>query len=121
MYPASCAIGIANELDPETRARIDLSNPMRVQRAWEVQAQTGTGIATWQDATPPPLVPLDRALPLQIVSDPDWLNARIETRFERMLASGLFEEARDGAPAEMPTAEEYERLRARYLREREPG
>jgi len=47
-------------LDPETCARIDLANPRRVQRAWEVQAATGRGLAEWQDATPPPLLPRSR-------------------------------------------------------------
>ena len=34
------------ELDPETLARIDRRNPMRVQRAWEVLTATGRGLRT---------------------------------------------------------------------------
>lgn len=41
------------ELDPETRARIDRNNPMRVQRAWEVLRATGRGLASWQAQTGP--------------------------------------------------------------------
>ncbi|MCS5603446.1 MAG: tRNA (adenosine(37)-N6)-dimethylallyltransferase MiaA, partial [Paracoccus sp.] len=42
-------------LDARTRDRIDLRNPARVQRAWEVWRATGRGLAEWQADTPPPL------------------------------------------------------------------
>lgn len=51
------------EIDAETRARIDTRNPMRVQRAWEVQRATGRGLAAWQDDTPPRACPLPTAKP----------------------------------------------------------
>ncbi|WP_416374653.1 tRNA (adenosine(37)-N6)-dimethylallyltransferase MiaA [Marinovum sp.] len=82
------------EIDAETRARIDVRNPMRVQRAWEVQRATGRGLASWQDATPPPLLPLARAHALRVDVERDWLNARIARRFDQMLALGALEEAR---------------------------
>lgn len=82
------------DLDPETLARIDRRNPMRVQRAWEVQRATGRGLAAWQDDTPPPLLPLARAQPLLIDAEKEWLNARIARRFDAMLAGGALEEAR---------------------------
>lgn len=85
---------MAGALDPDTRARIDLRNPMRVQRAWEVQTQTGRGLAAWQDDTAPPLVPLASALPLLLSADREWLAARIAARFEAMLAAGALDEAR---------------------------
>lgn len=86
-------------LDSATRARIDIQNPMRVQRAWEVAQNTGRGLADWQDDTPPP----DLALPActAIVFDTtsgatkDWLNARIARRFDQMIAQGALEEARE--------------------------
>ena len=81
-------------LDPATLARIDQQNPMRVQRAWEVQRTTGRGLASWQDDTPPPLLPLHRAQPLLIDAPRDWLTPRIERRFDAMLAGGALEEAR---------------------------
>lgn len=82
------------ELDPETAARIDRQNPARIQRAWEVQAATGRGLAAWQDATPPPLLPLAGAAALVIDAPRDWLRARIARRFDKMLAHGALEEAR---------------------------
>ncbi|MCM2562455.1 tRNA (adenosine(37)-N6)-dimethylallyltransferase MiaA [Lutimaribacter sp. EGI FJ00015] len=81
-------------LDPDTAARIDRQNPMRVQRAWEVQRNTGRGLASWQDDTPPPLLPLDRATPLLVEAGKEWLNARIARRFDAMLAQGALDEAR---------------------------
>ncbi|MEI4231535.1 tRNA (adenosine(37)-N6)-dimethylallyltransferase MiaA [Roseovarius sp. D22-M7] len=81
-------------LDPDTRARIDLQNPMRVQRAWEVQRTTGQGLAAWQDATPAPLLPLAACQPLLLEADTDWLGARIARRFDRMLAAGALDEVR---------------------------
>ncbi|MEM8959256.1 MAG: tRNA (adenosine(37)-N6)-dimethylallyltransferase MiaA [Pseudomonadota bacterium] len=89
---------LAAALDPDTRAGIDLQNPMRVQRAWEVQAQTGRGLAAWQRDTAPPLLPLENALPILLTADRDWLAARIAARFEVMLADGALEEARAMMP-----------------------
>ncbi|MCA8883222.1 MAG: tRNA (adenosine(37)-N6)-dimethylallyltransferase MiaA [Rhodobacteraceae bacterium] len=81
-------------LDADTKARIDLQNPMRVQRAYEVLVQTGRGLARWQDATPPPLLPPAAAACWLIGADPAWLNARIDRRFDAMMAAGALEEAR---------------------------
>ena len=82
------------ELDPETAARIDRHNPMRVQRAWEVLRATGRGLASWQAATGAPPVPLDQAEALVLVPDVPWLDARIARRFRVMLDAGALEEAR---------------------------
>lgn len=86
------------EIDAATRARIDPDNPMRVQRAWEVQTATGRGLASWQDDTPPPILPLDEALALRVDAERDWLNARIARRFDQMLAQGALDEARANLP-----------------------
>jgi len=82
------------EIDANTAERIDRQNPVRVQRAWEVQRTTGRGLAAWQDGTPPALLPLARAQPLVVEADRDWLRARIARRFDAMLAKGVLEEAR---------------------------
>ncbi|NDR55073.1 tRNA (adenosine(37)-N6)-dimethylallyltransferase MiaA [Aliiruegeria sabulilitoris] len=82
------------ELDPETRARIDIANPARVQRAWEVLRATGKGLAPWQDETPPALLPLDAAQAFVLEAPRDWLTPRIERRFGLMIAAGALEEAR---------------------------
>lgn len=82
------------DLDPETVARIDTQNPMRVQRAWEVLTATGRGLAAWQRDTAPPLLPLQAAQPLVLQADRDWLAERIDRRFDLMIAGGALEEAR---------------------------
>ncbi|MGR3491325.1 MAG: tRNA (adenosine(37)-N6)-dimethylallyltransferase MiaA [Shimia sp.] len=89
---------LAMALDAETRAKIDLANPMRVQRAWEVLRATGRGLARWQSETPPPLLALGNSQPLLLMADKAWLNHRIGLRFDRMLTSGALEEARMIAP-----------------------
>lgn len=81
-------------LDPETTAKIDLQNPMRVQRAYEVWRTTGRSLATWQAETPAPDMPLAGVLPIVMQADKNWLNARIERRFDLMLEQGALAEAK---------------------------
>lgn len=84
--------GMLAELDPDTAARIDSLNPVRVQRAWEVQQSTGRGLASWQDDTPPPLMPPAACARLVLQADRDWLTDRISRRFDRMIANGALAE-----------------------------
>jgi tRNA dimethylallyltransferase len=86
------------ELDPESAARIDRQNPMRVQRAWEVLRATGEGIARWQDRTGPPLLPLARAKALVLSPPREVLGARIDRRFAAMMEAGLMDEVAGNAP-----------------------
>jgi len=92
------------ELDRATAARIDRLNPVRIQRAWEVQAATGRGLAAWQDETPAPLLPLTACSALLIETDRDRLAARIDARFAAMLGAGALEEARAVLPFWNPAA-----------------
>ncbi len=85
-------------LDPRTAQTIDLANPARVRRAWEVRAATGRGLADWHDRTGPPLLDASRALRLRIDAPPDWLSRRIALRFDAMLAGGALDEVRDAWP-----------------------
>ncbi len=66
---------------------------MRVQRAWEVLTNTGRSLADWQDATPAPLLSSKNATCITLNAPKDWLNARIETRFDQMLEHGALDEA----------------------------
>ncbi len=92
------------ELDDVTRSRIDLANPMRVQRAWEVQRSTGQGLAAWHASTPPPLLPLSAAQPILLDAPREWLNGRIAARFAQMLQAGALDEARAALPGWDPAA-----------------
>ncbi len=94
---------LLDEIDAATAARIDRLNPVRIQRAWEVQRSTGRGLAAWQDDTPAPLLPLAHAETVLIEADRDWLGARIDRRFDGMLANGALEEVRANLPDWTPS------------------
>ena len=95
--------GMIADLDTMTRARIDLKNPVRVQRAWEVLQATGRGIAAWQADTPPPLIAPGDCQRIVITSDRDWLAERIAARFRIMLDQGALDEVRAMLPHWDPT------------------
>ncbi|TBN43918.1 tRNA (adenosine(37)-N6)-dimethylallyltransferase MiaA [Paracoccus subflavus] len=86
------------DLDPATRSRIDIRNPARVQRAWEVLAATGRGLADWQADMPPPLIAPDQAQRIVLTADRDWLANRIARRFDLMLEQGALDEVRTMLP-----------------------
>ncbi|SNR39859.1 tRNA (adenosine(37)-N6)-dimethylallyltransferase MiaA [Puniceibacterium sediminis] len=90
------------DLDAETLSRIDIRNPMRVQRAWEVQTLTGRGISAWQDDTPPPLLPLNQTQAFVVDLPKDILNTRIANRFAQMIDQGALDEARANLPGYDP-------------------
>lgn len=96
---------LLSEIDSLTAARIDQQNPMRVQRAWEVQHQTGRGLAEWQDATPPPILPLSQTHAFVVQAPKDWLNDRINLRFDLMMQAGALDEARAMLPRWNPAAQ----------------
>jgi tRNA dimethylallyltransferase len=80
--------------DPETHARIDLANPMRVQRAWEVLIGTGRGLAEWHAAGARPLLPGADAIRIVLLPETSILNSNIERRFRVMLEEGALDEVR---------------------------
>lgn len=97
MRTAGAAAMLA-DLDAETAARIDPANPARIQRAWEVQRATGTGLAAWQRRTAAPLLPPGAAETFVLDAPRDWLAARIDRRFAAMLAEGALDEVRAVLP-----------------------
>lgn len=90
-------------LDPETLARIDTRNRARVQRAWEVLKLTGESLTVWQSRTGAPNLPLSSATAIVLRPDKAWLNTRISSRFDAMLADGALEEARLNLPGWDPS------------------
>lgn len=78
------------ELDAETRTRIDLANPRRVQRAWDVLLATGRGLASWQADTPPPLLREWTGFVVDV--DTNTLNNNITLRLHDMVAQGALAE-----------------------------
>jgi tRNA dimethylallyltransferase len=92
------------DIDARTASRIDRANPMRVQRAWEVQRATGRGLADWQDDTGAPI--LDHMAAEAIVLSPErnHLADRIERRFDAMIAAGAIDEVSALLPEWAPEA-----------------
>ena len=81
-------------LDPDAAARLEPGDAQRIQRALEIVRLTGQPLAhsyARRGMTPPPF----RLLPIALVpSDRSVLHARIERRFDHMLAAGLIDEVR---------------------------
>ena len=80
--------------DPGTAAVIDLANPARTQRAWEVLAATGIGFRQWHQSATRPLLPVAGTLAVVIDAPPAWLNPRIDRRFDDMIRAGAVDECR---------------------------
>ena len=89
-------------LDAATAAKTDLANLARVQRAWEVLRETGRGLADWQRDTPAPLLARSACAAFVFRPGVDWLNARIDRRFDLMMDQGALEEARAELPFWQP-------------------
>ncbi len=106
---------LVEALDEATRARLDLNNRARVQRAWEVQTATGRSISAWQNDTPPPALPLSHGTALALMPDVDWLNDRIAQRFDIMMEMGALEEARAMLPIWDPAAPSSKAIGAQEL------
>ena len=102
-------------LDHETRALIDLNNPRRVQRAWEVQQMTGEGMAAWHKRRTPPLLPAQDATCVVLDAPKDWLTPRIEQRFDLMMAAGALDEAREMHPNWDPNLQSSKAIGARWM------
>lgn len=92
------------ERDPATATAIDLANPMRVLRAWEVLETTGTGFAAWQARTAPPTLPLDQCMALVVAPERETLYAACDARFDQMLAQGALAEAATVKAMNLPPA-----------------
>lgn len=80
-------------LDPDYYARVDLRNPVRLQRALEVCLTAGrpySQVLADQQAAPRPF-----AIEMQVLSmEPAALRERIDRRVDRMMADGLLDEVR---------------------------
>ncbi|MES2857901.1 MAG: tRNA (adenosine(37)-N6)-dimethylallyltransferase MiaA [Pseudomonadota bacterium] len=83
-----------SRIDAVAAARIHATDAQRIQRALEVHRISGKAITEWQRA------PLRNRLPLKVLklalSPPlrEELHARIEARFDAMLAGGFLDEVR---------------------------
>jgi tRNA dimethylallyltransferase len=85
---------LLDSIDGETLVGIDNNNRARVQRAWEVQKETGESLKSWQKRTPSPLVQFNEVDAIVLNTPKKVLESRIVTRFDQMLKKGLVEEVR---------------------------
>jgi tRNA dimethylallyltransferase len=94
--------------DPATFARLDLQNPMRVQRAWEVLVATGRGLRDWQDERTLPVLRPDQCIRLVLSAESEFLKIAIRDRLDKMLEDGALSECADynacGYDAALPSA-----------------
>jgi tRNA dimethylallyltransferase len=79
--------------DPAMAARLRPTDPQRILRALEVLEATGESLASFQAARTPPLLDATETRALFLVTERAELKARIDQRFDAMLASGALEEA----------------------------
>ena len=84
---------LVGEIDEETAQKIDLNNPMRVQRAWEVLKSTGRGLSSWHNETQKPILDLNKCKAILVDGEVSLINRRISKRFDQMVDRGLFQEA----------------------------
>ena len=103
------------DFDEATRSKIDLQNPVRVARAWEVLQATGKSIVSWQADTPPPILNINKCDAILMHSSTHWLNERIKIRFEAMLNNGVLEEITENSQSWDPQLQSSQAIGATQL------
>jgi tRNA dimethylallyltransferase len=103
------------DFDEATRSKIDLQNPVRVARAWEVLQATGKSIVSWQADTPPPILNINKCDAILMHSSTHWLNERIKIRFEAMLDNGVLEEITENSQSWDPQLQSSQAIGATQL------
>ncbi len=88
---------VLQEKNPATLSKIDINNPVRLQRAWEVLISTGHGLDYWHSRPAPAPLALAHTTPLLLNSETSYTNARIDRRFDEMMQTGALEECRAAA------------------------
>lgn len=81
-----------SRVDPETAARLRPTDPQRLIRALEIFEAFQTPLARLQGARQPPLLDAARCQCVFLAPERPVLNARIDARFDRMIAAGAVEE-----------------------------
>jgi len=79
-------------LDPEATARLNPSDSTRIARALEVVVSTGKPLAAWQQQRQGGIGEQIALKPLILLPPRDWLYARCDKRFARMIELGAIEE-----------------------------
>jgi len=85
------------QVDPTTAARLAPADAQRIQRALEVYRLSGRPLSDWHAGSARAAGPPAAATWPLVALEPQsraWLHARIEQRFDAMLAAGLLDEVR---------------------------
>ena len=80
------------ERDPEMAGRLRPSDRLRIMRALEVVLATGRSLASFQGEREPGPLGEGRLLRLFVMPERDEVRARIDRRFEAMMAQGALDE-----------------------------
>lgn len=78
--------------DPAMAAKLRPSDPQRIVRALEVVDATGVSLSEWHGAAASPVLEPHEVIRLVVAPEREPLNAAIDARFDRMMASGAIEE-----------------------------
>ena len=89
---SSCLHALLAGRDPATAACLEPNDRQRVLRALEVLAATGRPLLEWQALPRRPRLDPGSTLGVFLAPDRAWLTARIDARFEAMLAAGALQE-----------------------------
>jgi tRNA dimethylallyltransferase len=81
-----------SERDPAAAERLKPRDRARIARALEVVEATGRALTDWHRDGLPPLLPRSEFRALFLAPERDQLYARIDARFDAMLAGGALEE-----------------------------
>ena len=81
-------------VDPQSANRLMPNDSSRILRALEVMAATGRSLRDWHGEGLPPLLDAASASKVFLACEREALVARIESRFDAMLAAGALDEVR---------------------------
>jgi tRNA dimethylallyltransferase len=82
------------KLDPETAARLNPADRLRIARALEVVLSTGKTLGEWQEHREGGIEDSIGLRPLILLPPRDWLYRRCDERFASMVENGAAEEVR---------------------------
>ncbi len=82
------------DMDPGTAARLSPTDPQRIVRALEVMDATGRPLWEWQQEPGTPLIRVEETERLVVLPGRAALHERSDARFDRMMARGALDEAR---------------------------
>jgi tRNA dimethylallyltransferase len=78
--------------DPDMAARLEKNDSQRITRAYEVLKQTGKSLLWWQERPKQPLYPENAFRKFFLSPERQQVYDNCNTRFEKMLQSGVMEE-----------------------------